>query len=219
MKKLLAFATAACVTLAAQATTILPGAETSLQSIIDSRVVGTSINVNTDQVVNDAYWTAEQNPAAYLVVEIAGYAADNAFGIYQAGSPSTKIQLFAGSVSGPSGPVTITIPSSWSSFGFYISNTNAGFTWYSDSSLNADGQQDHFVAFQGANGASLTSPNATFDSNDYLLAIEDLNLGDQDYNDMVVLVQNVNPVPDHGTTLVLLGLGLSALYGVRRRIR
>lgn len=212
MKKyLLIAALIAGSTLTSEATPILPGPETPLQSILDSNVSGTSINVNTDQVINDSYWTAGVNPAAYLVIEIAGYAGDNAFGIYQNGDPANKQQVFAGSASGPSGPVTIAVP--WSSFGFYLENTNVGFTWYSDPTLNGGG--DHFVTFEGATGATLSG--AAFGVNDYVLGIEDLNLGDQDYNDMVVLVQNVNTVPDGGSTIALLGLGLCGFSFLRRR--
>ena len=184
-----------------------------MQSILNARVVGTSIDVNANQVANDSYWTAELNPAAYLVIEVAGYAPNNAFGLYQAGTPSNKLQVFSGADSGMSGKVNIAVPLSWTAFGFYLENTTAGFTWYSDAALN--GGLDHFVAFQGAAGATLS--NATFDANDYVLAIEDLNLGDQDYNDMVVLVQNVNSVPDGGMTVGLLGLGLCLMLFHRRK--
>lgn len=202
---------------AAYATPILPGPETPLQTILNTNIVGTSINVNTDQVVADAYWSAAMNPAAYMLIEIAGYAGQNTFGIYKQGSPSTKQQVFAGSVSGPSGPAVVVVPGSWTSFGFYMYNPNKNFTWYSDNSLNTGGGLDHFAFFQGAAGATLNG--WTFDANDYVIAIEDLNLGDKDYNDMVVLVQNVRApmVPEGGATIALLGLALTGLAVLRRK--
>jgi hypothetical protein len=57
-----------------------------------------------------------------------------------------------------------------------------------------------------------------WDANSYILAWEDLNLGDWDYQDMVILVKNVRPVPDAGTTLVLLG-GSIGVLGLFRRQR
>jgi hypothetical protein len=218
MKKfILLFAAVAASTVTVSATPILVGTETSLQSIINSNVVGTTINVNTNQVANDSYWTGDTTSAAFLIIELAGYAPNNTFGIYKTGSPGTKHQVFAGSVSGPSSQVALAIPTTWSSFGFYIQNTSAGFTWYSDPTLN--GGLDHFVAFQGAAGAHMGSSlgNASFDANDYILGIEDLNLGDKDYNDMVVLVQNVRQVPDGGMTVAFLGLGIAGLSLLRRK--
>jgi hypothetical protein len=216
MKKfLLLLSAVAASAVTASATPILVGSETSLQSIINSNVVGTSINVNTNQVANDSYWTGDSSSAAFLIIELAGYAPNNAFGIYQTGSPVNKHQVFAGSVNGPSGQIALAVPTTWSSFGFYIQNTSAGYTWYSDPALN--GGLDHFVAFQGAAGAHMgpSLGNASFDANDYILGIEDLNLGDKDYNDMVVLVQNVNRVPDAGMTLAFLGLGIAGLCLLR----
>jgi hypothetical protein len=201
--------------LSSWATPVLPGVETSLQSILDTRVTGTSIDVNANQVAGDSYWIAETNPAAYLVIELAGYASNNSFGLYEAGTPSNKMQVFAGSDSGMSGQVTIVLPLSWTAFGFYMENTSAGFTWYSDAALNAGGGSDHFVAYQGAAGATLSG--ASFDANDFVLAIEDLNLGDQDYNDMVVLVQNVKSVPDGGLTVAFLGFGLLCMLSRYRK--
>jgi len=221
---LLALATVSAVT--GSATTILPGAETSLQTILNTSVSGPSINVNTAQVANDSYWTAGINPSAYLLIEIAGYAPNNIFGIYDQVS-GTKLQVFNGAAGNGAGAVTIVVPNGWGSFGFYLQNTvNANFTWYSDAGLNAGGR-DHFVAYQGAAGRTVntlafdgngnTNNLATFDGNDYILAIEDLDLGDQDYNDMVVLVQNINQVPDGGTTIALAGLGLFGLALLRRK--
>ena len=216
-KTLLLLVVTASAALTSYATTVLPGWETPLQTILDSRVVGTSIDVNADQSLDDSYWTANLNPAAYLVVEIAGYAATNAFGLYEVGSPSNKIEVFDGAATGMSGKVNIVVPTSWKAFGFYMQNSVIGFTWYSDAALNGDGAKDHFVAYQGATGATLG--NASFGSSDYVIAIEDSNLGDQDYNDMVVLVQNVKPVPEGGATIAFLGLGLIAIHALRRKLQ
>lgn len=218
MKNLFFAAIAIASTMAVNATPVLPGPETPLQTILNNTIVGHSTNVNTDQAVDDEYWVAGTNPAAYLIIEIAGYAGSNTFGIFQNGTPANKVEVFAGSESSLTGPKTVLVPGSWASFGFYLSNNVHGFTWYSDPTLNSGGQQDHFVAYQGKNGSTLNlATSVAYDSNDYILAIEDLNLGDKDYNDMVVLVQNVSPVPDAGATLALLGLSMTGVCALRRK--
>ena len=53
----------------------------------------------------------------------------------------------------------------------------------------------------------------------YVIAWEDQNnLGDQDYNDLVVEVSGVQPVPIPAAIL-LLGSGLVGLAGIRRKIK
>lgn len=216
MKKLLPILSLSLIAaVSARATPVLPGTETSLQSILDSKVVGTTINVNTDQNNSDSYFAADSAVAAYMLIEIAGYAGDNTFGIYKVGSPGTTQEIFSGSVSDNSSSYNVAIQNSWAAFGFYIYNPVANFTWYSDSTLNVNGGLDHFVSYQGAAGATLNG--WTFDANDFVIAMEDLNLGDKDYNDMVVLVQNVRAVPDGGATVIMLGLAFSGLALLRRR--
>lgn len=214
MKKLLLLLSA-LVAVTSNATPILVGDETSLQTIINTKVTGTNIDVNANQVALDSYWTSDSAVAAYMLIEIAGYAGDNTFGIYQVGSPWVRQEIFSGSVSANSSSYAVAIPAAWAAFGFYMYNPNAGFVWYSDNNLNAGGAQDHFAFFQGAAGATLNG--WTYDANDYIIAVEDLNLGDQDYNDMVVLVQNVKSVPDGGATVIMLGLAFSGLALLRRR--
>jgi hypothetical protein len=150
------------------------------------------------------------------VIEIAGYAGDNSFGIYKQGSPGTTLEIFSGAAGAGAATALINLPVGWTSFGFYLANTAAGFIWYSDASLNAGGGFDHFVTYKGIAGETMTASGITFGSNDYLIGIEDLNLGDYDYNDMVVKV-HLNSVPDSNATLALMGLGLAALVAVRRR--
>jgi hypothetical protein len=83
------------------------------------------------------------------------------------------------------------------------------------------------VAFQGNGLTKLdnvkTGQYATFGTSDYILAWEDLpfNGSDLDYNDFVVMVESVHPVPEPAT-LGMFGLGvllIGAAAGLNRRRR
>jgi len=212
VKKLLLLSASLLAALSAHATFVnLAGSETSLQQI----VAGTTINVTNDQLASDSYFTASSLTGA-MVIEIAGYAPNNSFGIYKQGSPGTTLEIFSGAAGAGATTALISLPMGWSGFGFYLANTSANFVWYSDASLNAGGMLDHFVTYQGIAGQTMTASGITFGTNDYLIGIEDLNLGDADYNDMVVKV-HLNSVPDSSATLALMGLGLAAVVAVRRR--
>ena len=84
--------------------------------------------------------------------------------------------------------------------------------WSSDPSLNSDAL-DHMVTFEITGGA---------DAGDYVIAFEDLPAGssDLDYNDFVVQVSGVVPVPEPTTViagaLLLLPFGASTLRILRK---
>lgn len=197
------------------------GSELSLQQVLNNKG-NTLVNVQSDahqlDDTQDSYWTSLGGSSASIVIEIAGYAGNNRFGIFNAADSSQRQEVFGGAAS--AGASANFIPT-WSVFGFYLENTvNGNFTWFSDSALNAGGQRDHLVAYAGQ-GETLNLGGAAgsqlWDSNSYILAWEDLNLGDWDYQDMVVLVRNVKPVPDAASTLALFGLGITAVGFLRRR--
>src|SRR6478736_3022647 len=171
MKKILLLTSSLFATHFAHATVVnLSGGEQNLQDI----VAGTSINIVTDQLANDSYFSAP-SLSGQMVIEIAGYAPNNAFGIYEQGNAANMIEVFAGSAAAGAASGLINLPLTWSSFGFYLTNSSANFTWYSDAALNAGGGFDHFVTYNGTAGQTMTASGITFGSNDYLIGIEDLN--------------------------------------------
>jgi len=246
---------AACVMLAAanaEAACVFGtsfGGEPSLQAALDA-ILTPAPNTQTDCLQDgvgpgrDGQWFSVSPTSATILLEIAGFANQNRFGLYDALNPANRIEVF----SGPNGPgtvaqlsftpvgsgqnVSITVGgSTWttstpfmgSAFGFYLL-TPQGNTFFSDSSLN--GGLDRMYAYLGNGGVFHSGPiandgdpsNDVFGPQDAILAYEDLVHGDNDYQDFVVLVRGVQVVPIPAAGLLLTS-GLMALAAMARRRR
>jgi hypothetical protein len=239
MKKLVASiaVAAALAGTSVQATPIrLDGAETNLQQTVNNLTIGgpSSINVADHQYAYDESWmiTSLFGAQGRIVMELAGYAGANSFGIYDLYNPNSRVQLFSGAASagattsfdiGFDGRVyrndmDTGVMFARNLFGFYL-DTPEGL-WFSESDRNAD-NADHMVAYQGV-GDPINTPMGPriWGSDMFLLAWEDLSAGhwDQDYNDMALFVRGIS-VPEP-TTLGLMGLGLAAFgFFGRRKIK
>lgn len=205
----------------------------SLQNLLDGITVsGPGVDTVNDQTGFELFTnTATGNVTASFMFEVAGFKDYNSFGIYNPngdmitiydgsndpGDSSFLSFLGGGDVSvttkklppGASGGLADNLYTGFGNkFGFYVTN-KIGETFYTEKSRNGGFEQA--VVYQGDNQTVMELPGkqpGTFTDNEFIIAFEDLWLGDStdsDYNDLVVMVESVEPIPEPAT---LAGLGL-----------
>lgn len=187
------------------------GADASqLQAALDgltvTPVTGSSVNVATDMLPDgsDSFWSIVNSTtgSATMIIELAGFADTNKFGVYEPGDLTNKVEMFSGArVPGDKavvgfiagdfvrvnvfdkdmnwlGQQTSSQPFSGNVFGFYLDSSaqTGGGVFYSDTAANTD-DQDHMYAYQGV-GDTLLLPGqvnpSSWTNSGWVLAWEDL---------------------------------------------
>lgn len=214
-------------------------AEMTLQEVLDSITVSPPSSVDaTDDFLDDgtdAYWEvgASGGSVATFIIEIAGNAGTNTFGLFDPTDPTNRVEVFSGPQTAGAkrlisvyndGKIYLGDPEVYkatfgagNNFGFYIGVGTQ--TFFSDSLLNPD-KLDQMLAFQGVGDNVQVLPGypiGPWAANEYILAWEDIAgvNSDYDYQDLVVMVESVSPVPVPAAVLLgMLGLGAA---GIRLR--
>ncbi len=180
--------------------------------IASSEALFTAYGIGNCNEAEDAWWY-ETNGGITMEIRYAGYS--QSFGYRTADGKET---VLVNDIDPGLHNDTVTFDTDEGAiFTLFERWNNQGF-WYSDTSLNSDGN-DHFVAFEVPVElyALLNNPDEG-NHRLFMYAFEDLSLGDRDYNDLVVFVNAVAPAPvPEPATLVLIGVGLIGLGSLRRR--
>lgn len=211
------------------------GPSTDPNSIFSS---GPGINPYTQQS-QKPFWSvnASSGSISTILLQIAGNANNDTFGIFDPNNINNKLAILTNGSNGAqaslstytNGGYAVNFDtahkvyfSTTNYFGYYLSTPTG--TFYSLPSLNDVGGKTypngmpHMLAFNGDGSNKLKAMNGlssgTFSANEYILAWEDQPFAksDLDYNDFLVMVESVHPVPEPAV-LGMFGLGLLLVGG------
>lgn len=215
---------------------ILPGPEVPMQNFLNNLVTSGAPNALQGQS-NIASFRPTESTIFTFLAGYAGYRSTNIFGIYEVAFRAER-DIFDGYVpNGTERSGAFSSSARETDFGWYLDvQAGGGYRLYSDDSLNPLGLP-HSVVYIG-NGQSFRDStlgaDGTFNAHDIIIAFEDLKRwlpgqSDDDFNDLIVLVENVNwqvtnpdftiSLPEPASLLVwgsICGVGLIA-WRKRRR--
>lgn len=207
----------------------------TLQATLDSRTVGGPGISAADDQQETALFTNDSSGAAIatFVIDLADFSGSNRFGMYSADDSTNRALIFDGGMVDPMFPQafvsfmsngnvmvngSLVATDFGANFGFYLDVFDADsdpstldHTVYSEDSLNGGAAQA--LVYRGDDATTLELPPfsaGTFSSNEFILAFESTLGGtNNDYSDLVVLVESISPVPAPGAALLgVMGFGL-----------
>ncbi|MEE9293761.1 MAG: hypothetical protein V3W34_02190 [Phycisphaerae bacterium] len=186
--------------------------------------------------------TASGGSVATFIIELAAFKETNVFGLFSLSDPSNKAEIFSGSdTAGAQALVSfldngdikvngdLMATGFGDVFGFYIDvyeadgdSSTLDYTLYTLDMLNMGGVAQALL-YQGDDTTELKLPDLSpgiFTDDEWIVAFEDgrVDLGgsDENYTDLVVMVESIIPVPAPGAAgLAMVGFGM--IGWIRRR--
>lgn len=215
---------------------IQSGPETSLQGIFEGLFGDLAPNVQTDQQ-NLASFRPTSATVFTLLEGIAGYRSTNLFSIYEVNDRAERVVFDGSAANGDEVAGAFSASAQQTDFLWLLDVYKTGNRMWSDDSRN-QGLVPQVLAFVGTGQPFLNATlgvDGTFDANDIIIAFEDLNRSisgrsDDDFNDLVILIENVGPGQEfpepvfdvslpEPTSVVVWAMLMGTLFSFRRRKR